>query len=157
MTMRFTLRIAALSAALFASSLATANAEERCTNASLTGGYAFRVDGATVTVFLPGGPGPFAAVGKNTYDGEGGMQGAIVISASGVIVRANYVGTYAVHSDCTGVKSAVFTDGPLQGATVDFDFAIDDDGREIRMIVSDPGFAVSGSARKLFTDSKRKD
>jgi hypothetical protein len=43
------------------------------------------------------------------------------------------------------------------GATVDFSFVIDDDLREIRMIVSDPGFAVSGTARKLFTDVERKE
>src|SRR6266571_874299 len=154
MTVSRQFKIAALSASLLVSSLATAvSAQERCTNASLSGSYAFKVDGANVYIPLPGGPGPFAAVGKNTYDGKGGMQGSIVISSNGVIIPANYTGTYTVQSDCTGFKSATFTSGLLQGATVDFDFVIDDDAREIRMIVSDDGFAVSGSARKLITDA----
>ena len=154
MTMSFRFRIAALSTSLLLSSLATAvSAEERCSNASLVGSYAFQVDGANISAPLPGGPGPFAAVGRNTYDGKGGMQGTIVISSNGVIINATYAGTYSVNADCTGVKSATLN----VGATVDFSFVIDDDLREIRMIVSDPGFAVSGSARKLFTDSKGKE
>jgi len=154
MTMSFRFGIAALSTSLLLSSLATAaSAEERCTNASLSGAYAFQVDGANISAPLPGGPGPFAAVGRNTYDGKGGMKGTIVISSNGLIIDASYTGTYSVNSDCTGVKSATLD----VGATVDFSFVIDDDLREIRMIVSDPGFAVSGSARKLVTDAKSKE
>ena len=154
MTMSVRFRIAALSTSLLLSSLATAaSAEERCSNASLVGSYAFQVDGANISAPLPGGPGPFAAVGRNTYDGKGGMQGTIVISSNGVIINATYAGTYSVDADCTGVKSATLN----VGATVDFSFVIDDDLREIRMIVSDPGFAVSGSARKLSTDAKSKE
>src|SRR5712691_1790086 len=140
MTVSLRFRIFALSASLLISSLATAaSAQERCTNASLSGSYAFKVDGANISAPLPGGPGPFAAVGRNTYDGKGGMQGTIVISSNGVIIPATYTGTYQVNADCTGSKSATLD----VGATVDFSFVIDDDAREIRMIVSDPGFAVS--------------
>jgi len=154
MTISIRFRIAALSASLLISSLPTAvSAEERCTDASLSGSYAFQVDGANISAPLPGGPGPFAAVGKNTYDGKGGMTGTIVISSNGVIIDASYTGTYSVNADCTGVKSATLN----VGATVDFSFVIDDDLREIRMIVSDPGFAVSGSARKLFTKKENKE
>ena len=81
------------------------------------------------------------------------MTGKIVISSNGVIINATYAGTYSVNADCTGVKSATLD----VGATVDFWFVIDDDLREIRMIVSDPGFAVSGSARKLSTDARNKE
>jgi hypothetical protein len=130
-----------------------ASAQERCNNASLTGSYAFKVDGTNVSVPLPGGPGPFAAIGKNTYDGKGAMSGSIVISSNGVIIPATYTGTYHVNADCTGFKSATLSVGP----TVDFAFVIDDDLREIRMMVSDPGFAVSGSARKLAADAKSKE
>jgi hypothetical protein len=154
MTMSSRFRIAAVSATLLISSLATGvSAEERCNNASLRGSYAFSVDGTNISAPLPGGPGPFAAVGKNTYDGKGGMQGTIVISSNGVIIDATYTGTYSVNADCTGAKSATLN----VGATVDFSFVIDDDRREIRMIVADPGFAVSGSARKLFSDTERKE
>jgi hypothetical protein len=151
MTVNLRSKIVVVSVSLMISSLATAvRAEERCTNASLVGSYAFKVDGANIW-------GPFAAVGKNTYDGKGAMKGSIVISSNGWIVNADYAGAYSVRSDCTGFKSATFEDGPLTGVTVDFDFVIDDDLREIRMIVSDAGFTVSGTARKLSTDGKSKD
>jgi len=61
--------------------------------------------------------------------------------------------TYHVNADCTGFKFATLSIGP----TVDFDFVLDDSAREIRMIVSDDGFAVSGSARSLDTHSKSRE
>jgi hypothetical protein len=80
MSIRFT--IVALFASVFISSLATVvSAEERCTDASLRGSYAFKVDGSNVS-------GPFAAVGKNTYDGKGGMTAVILISSNGAIIPA---------------------------------------------------------------------
>lgn len=152
MSLRF--QIAAASLSLLVLTLSSAvSAQEPCSNASLSGTYAFRVDGANVSVPLPGGPGPFAAVGKNTYDGKGGMQGTIVISSNGVIIPATYTGTYHVNADCTGSKSATLS----VGATVDFAFVIDDDAREIRMLVSDLGFAVSGTARSLDAGSKSRE
>ena len=67
MRMSVQFQIVAVSVSLLISSLATAaSAQERCTNASLSGSYAFKVDGTNVFVPLPGGPGPFAAIGKNT-------------------------------------------------------------------------------------------
>ena len=147
MNLRFTVGAAAGLLLLAATEV---SAQERCTNASLSGSYAFKVDG---TVVSADGSVPFAAVGKNTYDGKGGLDGTIVISWNGAIIRTTYTGTYHVKADCTGSKSATLVGGP----TVDFDFVIDDDAREIRMIVSDEGFAVSGSARKLVTDAKGKE
>ena len=137
--------VVAVVAALFISSLATqASAEERCNNASLRGSYAFQVDGTNVN-------GPFAAVGKNSYDGKGQLKGVITISSNGVIIPATYTGTYTLNADCTGIKSAALD----IGLTVNFSFVVDSNLREIRMIVTDPGFTVSGTARKLFTDADR--
>src|SRR5882762_5357210 len=92
--------------ALFASLLiagftSRVDAQGRCTNASLQGSYAFRVDGTNVSnPYLP--LGPFAAVGKNTYDGKGHMTGTIVVSSNGSTFPATYTGTFTVNSDCTG-------------------------------------------------------
>ena len=141
--------VVAAVATLLISSLAThASAQGRCDNASLLGSYAFQVDGSNIN-------GPFAAVGKNSYDGKGHLKGAIVISSNGTIIPANYTGTYTLNADCTGIKSAALD----IGLTVNFYFVVDSNLREIRMIVSDPGFTVSGTARKLFTGahSERKD
>jgi hypothetical protein len=156
MTTNIRVAVVALSICVTLSVLATnAGAQERCTNASLVGSYAFSVAGQNVEVPLPGGPGPFHAIGKNTYDGSGHLAGSIVISSNGLIIPAVFAGTYHVRPDCTGHKSATLTIAGKPGPTVDFDFVIDDDLREIRMIVSDTGFAVSGTARKLVTDRRR--
>lgn len=154
MTTNIRFIVVALSACLALSLIAApAGAEERCTDASLTGSYAFRVDGGIVGAPLPGGTGPFAAVGKNTYDGRGHLSGTITVSSVGTVIPATFTGTYHVRPDCTGYKAALLS----IGATVNFEFVIDDDLREIRMIVTDPGVTVSGSARKLVTDRRRRD
>ena len=135
--------VVAAVATLVISSLAThASADGRCNNASLLGSYAFQVDGTNVN-------GSFAAVGKNTYDGKGHLRGVMVISSNGMILPTNYTGTYTLNADCTGIKSAALD---ALGLTVNFYFLVDSNLREIRMIVTDPGFTVSGSARKLFTE-----
>jgi hypothetical protein len=134
--------IAAALASLLISGFTTRlDAQDRCTNASLKGSYTFQVDGTNVN-------GPFAAVGKNTYDGKGHLKGVIVVSSNGAIIPAKYEGTYTLNADCTGIKSAALD----FGLTVNFYFVVDSDLREIRMIVTDPGFTVSGTARKLFAD-----
>ena len=74
----------------------------------------------------------------------------IVVSSNGAIIPAKYEGTYTLNADCTGIKSAALD----VGLTVNFYFVVDSDLREIRMIVTDPGFTVSGTARKLFTESE---
>jgi hypothetical protein len=154
--MKIRAAVVALSICVTLPVLATnAGAQERCSNASLVGSYAFLVAGTNVEVPLPGGPGPFHAVGKNTYDGSGHLAGSIVVSSNGLVIPAVFDGTYHVRPDCTGYKSATLTIAGARGPTVDFEFVIDDDRREIRMIVSDAGFAVSGTARKLVTDRRR--
>jgi hypothetical protein len=130
-------------------------AEERCSNASLKGSYAFRVDGTNISnPYLP--LGPFAAVGENIYDGKGNMRGTITISANGMIIPTTYAGTYTVGANCTGVKSAALK----IGAVVDFSFVIDDNLRGIQMVLTQAGppdnlaqgLTVSGGARKIFAD-----
>jgi hypothetical protein len=144
----------AIFASLLISSIATRlSAQDACTAASLQGSYGFRVDGTNVSnPYLP--VGPFAAVGKNTYDGQGHMKGAIVVSTNGSIITATYTGTYTVNSDCSGSKSVALS----IGLTVEFDYVMDDNLREIQIIATQAGPAgglaggltVSGSARKLF-------
>lgn len=132
-----------------------------CSDASLQGSYGFRVEGTNVSnSALP--PGPFAALGRNTYDGQGGMQGEIVVSANGAIFSVLYTGTYTLNTDCTGQKSVNLM-GALKGLTVTFDFLVDDNLHEIRMIMTQAGptggtlsngLTVSGDARKLFNNEE---
>jgi hypothetical protein len=132
-----------------------------CSNASLQGSYGFRVEGTNVSnSALPYGP--FAALGKNTYDGQGGMQGEIVVSANGTIFSVLYKGAYTLNADCTGQKS-VNLQGALTGVTVTFDFLVDSNLHEIRMIMTQAGttggalsngLTVSGDARELFNNKE---
>jgi hypothetical protein len=136
-------------------------AQDRCSLASLQGSYAFHVSGTNVSnPYLP--QGPFAAVGKNTYDGRGHMSGVIIVSASGTMITSGYTGTYTINSDCVGSKSASLD----IGLTVGFNFVMDDDLREIRMIVTGAaptgsalanGLTISGTARQLSKISKDSD
>ena len=152
--------VAAVVASLLISGFtARADAQDRCSNASLKGSYAFNVAGTNVS--NPSLPlGPFAAVGKNTYDGEGRMTGVILVSTNGSIIPATYTGTYTVKANCTGAKSATLS----IGAVVDFFFVIDDNLREIQMVVTQAGMpgsladglTVSGTARKL-ADTEDRD
>ena len=153
-SIRYRIAVAVVATLLISAAAPTrASAQSRCTTASLQGSYAFRVDGVNVSnASLP--MGPFAAVGRNTYDGKGRMKGQIVVSANGMIIPTTYTGTYTVNSDCTGAKSAALD----IGLTVEFSFVVHSNLRGIEMIVTQAGpadglaggLAVSGSAKALF-------
>jgi hypothetical protein len=94
--------------------------------------------------------GPFAAVGKSTYDGRGGVTGVLFLSSNGAIIPAHYTGTYALRADCTAVKTANVD----IGLTVNYYMVVDSNLREIRFISTDDGSTVSGTARKLFSGDR---
>ncbi len=107
---------------------AKAEADEKCSNASLQGSFGVASTGTIV------GVGPLAAVGVVTFDGEGNHVGFDTISFNGAISRMTFTGTYKVNSDCTGSDTETFKGGP----TIHRDFVIVDHGREIRFIVTGP-------------------
>jgi hypothetical protein len=120
------------------------NAQE-CSNADLRGVYSFVSSGTIVSV--PGFPdGPFAAAGKTIYDGDGNASGLIQISLAGTIVSSTWHGTYKVDpSNCT-VTKALTVDAV--GATLHFFITAGDEFRELRFVATDPGTAITGTARK---------
>jgi hypothetical protein len=155
MTMAVRIRRSVLDAA-FAMTLfgvtTQVSAQERCSAATLRGNYGFRVEG---TAFAS----PFAAVGRNNYNGRGAMRGVIVVTVGNQPTFGPFafgedsVAPYTVNADCTGTKSVTL---PVFG-TITFWFVIDDDAREVRMIVvGDPNVTVSGTARKLTSDGHRQ-
>ena len=130
--------------ALAGAAQATGPLSERCTVATLKGSYGYSVTGA-----LTAGPsaGPFAAVGRFTFDGLGTFQNVRTISRNGTILpQVAGTGTYTVNTDCTG--SVVFTDGGV--VTLGTDLVIDDRGDGIRMIATSPGTVLVVSGRKQF-------
>jgi hypothetical protein len=117
---------------------------EECSVATLKGSFGYTVTGALVT-----GPfaGPFAAVGKLTFDGTGNFENIRTISRNGDIsLDVEGVGTYTINPDCTG--SFTFTDGGV--VTLGTDIVIDDNGNELRMIATSPGTVLTVIGRKQF-------
>jgi hypothetical protein len=74
---------------------------EACSNRTLTGDYAFRIDG---TVFAPA-LALVRGVAMTHFDGHGGLTQVDYATVNGRPLSADWrsaTGTYAVNSDCTG-------------------------------------------------------
>ena len=92
--------------------------------------------------------GPFAEVGRQTFDGEGNTDATATLSANGNIMTVTIEGTYTVNPDCTGSWALNI---PALDATVHADFVIDDiAGGELRAIATDSGVIESRVYKKQF-------
>jgi hypothetical protein len=129
--------------------LPRAQADERrgCSNASLQGSFGFTNTGTNIAL-PPPLAGPIAQIGRQTFDGRGNTHGIGTLSANGNIIRVTVQGTYVVNPDCTG--SLTLNVSPF-GSTVNVDFVIDDDGAEVRALVTDPGAIESLVFKKQFS------
>ena len=126
-----------------------AQAGERrgCSDASLRGSFGFSSIGTPVA------RGPFLEIGRQTFDGRGNTDATATLSANGNIRRVTVQGTYEVNPDCTGsMRLVVF---PFN-STVDLDFVIDDDGAELRAIVTGTGSVESRVYRKQFSRGRNE-
>jgi hypothetical protein len=128
--------IAVLALALFAGPAAKA-AERGCSNATLKGAYADQDTGAIV------GVGSFAGVNVDTFDGKGKITISGVSSLNGSVSAGMETGTYQVNADCTGTYTV--TGG---GITVDAFFVVDPAGKEMQIVITDPGIVINCIARK---------
>jgi hypothetical protein len=114
---------------------------KECSNATLRGSFGYTGTGTLLDSYVPPPfAGPFAEVGRQTFDGNGNTDATATLSANGNIVKVTIEGTYTVNPDCTGTLTLNVS--PL-GATVHADFVIGDDGAELRAIVSDSGVVES--------------
>jgi hypothetical protein len=124
-----------------------AQAEEReCSNASLQGSFGFTSTGTLLAV-PAASVGPFAEVGRQTFDGRGNTDATATLSANGNIARVTVRGTYVVNPDCTGFMTLFVS--PFN-STVTLHFVIDDDGAELRAIVAGTGSIESRVYKKQF-------
>lgn len=88
---RFFTLVALVVLAISVSSSAT---ETNCSNASLNGSYALHATGEIKNV------GPFAAVGRFVFDGNGNLSGTLWQRINGTNVVETLTGEYSVSSNC---------------------------------------------------------
>ena len=129
-------------ATVFAFGLVAASAAKaECSNATLKGAYADQDTGTIV------GAGPFAGVNVDTFDGKGHLTIKGWSSVNGAVSAGTETGTYKVNSNCTGTYK-------VEGAgfTVDAFFVIAEDGKELKIVITDTGNVINCIARKQFAD-----
>ena len=133
---------------------AQAGEDKECSNATLRGSFGFTSTGTllALAVALPF-VGPFGEVGRQIFDGKGNTDGTATVSANGNIFKVTFFGTYEVNPDCTG--SLTLNVAPL-GITINLDFVIDDDGAELRAIVTGPGAVETRVYRKQFSGGRKE-
>ena len=131
---------------------AQADEHRGCSEASLKGSFGFTSTG-TLLALPPPSAGPFAEIGRQTFDGNGNTDATATLSANGNIKRVTVQGTYEVNPDCTGSMTLYVS--PF-GATVLLDFVIDDDGAELRAIITDAGAIESLVFKKQFSSGRRE-
>jgi hypothetical protein len=120
-------------------------ADKGCSNTTLLGTFAYRITRFITAPLTEAGP--FASVGTQIFDGNGGTTATAWISQNGNIVPVTIKGTYTVNPDCTGTLTLQIS---LVGLTSHTFFVIDSDGAEIRGINTDPGSVITTVAKRQF-------
>jgi hypothetical protein len=115
------------------------HAEMHCTDRTITGTYAFQINGRNTAVGLD-----YSMVGRLRADGNGRFKGAGTQSVGGRISNVTFVGEYTTNVDCWGTGTFRFTDG----ITVHCTFELAANGDEIFIIDSDQGTVETGTARR---------
>ena len=130
---------------------AEADEHRGCSNASLEGSFGFTSTGTSLAV-PPPFAGPFGEIGRQTFDGRGNTEATATLSANGNIVRVTVQGTYVVNPDCTGSMTLYVFE---LGSSFNADFVIDDDGAELRVILTDPGSVETRVYKKQFSRGRK--
>ena len=133
---------------------AQAGEDKQCSKAAIEGGYGYTSTGTLLDSYVPPPlAGPFAEVGRQTFDGKGNTEGTATLSTNGNTATVTIKGTYVVNADCTG--SMTLNVAPL-GAVVHTSFVIDDDGAQLRAIVTDSGLIESRVYQSQFRSGHRE-
>jgi len=120
-------------------------AHPACTDSTIKGDYAFTIHGQILT---PNGPLLVAGIAKTTFDGDGNLTQVDAVAVNGGIAEVwrHGTGTYTLNPDCSGTMTLI-NDGqaPLHLAIL-----VSQSGNIIHTVVTDPGFAVTSDAEKVF-------
>ena len=115
---------------------------KECSNSTLHGTFGYSSTGT----LLP-------EVGRQTFDGKGNTDATATLSTNGNPSTVTINGTYTVNRDCTGSMTLYVVQFM---ATVHLDFVIDDDGAEIRAIVTDANLVESRVYKKQFRGGRKE-
>ena len=136
-----------LTLALAACAMPKAHAQI-CSTQTLHGSFGYTVTGSITTSFGPLLAGPFSAVGKINFDGNGHVTTVRSLSDNGFILQGDAgTGTYILNSDCTG--SFNITVGPPGNTVVLTLNTVVDDNMELRAIVTNPSTVLIFDGRRL--------
>ena len=108
-----------------------------CSNATIRGKYGFTITGQIL------GAGPVTGVTLAIYDGQGHMTQVDHVLLNGNPPTVQWrpaTGTYTLNADCTGTEEIDFTDG---SPSLHLSMVVVRFGREIRVVVDDPGIATT--------------
>jgi hypothetical protein len=132
--------------------------EERCSDATLTGEYAFGVTAYTPPG-LPNGP-PQVVTGIKVFDGNGHLtqrdfMGDSLRTRGQTEFSTGETGTYDVRPDCTGSMVISIPVPGLTTGTLSIEFVISNGGRHIHEVVSE--FTPPGSPGPVPTQTSAND
>jgi len=115
--------------------------EERCSERTVRGTYAFALTGSVI------GVGPIAASGTTTFDGKGkfSITGAINTTTLSPLIEGTFHGTYSVNRDDCTATATVNTPGVFGFTDLNFRAVIVDEGQEIRYLITNPGIVFAGA------------
>ena len=132
---------------------AHADEHDGCSKATLRGSFGYTSTGTLLDSYVPPPlAGPFAEIGRQTFDGKGKTDATATLSTNGNPAKVTVEGTYVVNPDCTG--SMTLNVSPIN-ATVHADFVIDDDGAQLRAIVTDSNLIESRVYTKQFRGDRK--
>jgi hypothetical protein len=142
--LKFRISLFLLTVALSMSSTLAAHASA-CSNATITGTYAFTLRGQ---IFLPDGSTlVITGVARQTFDGRGNLTQLDAVATNGVMAPGwrQGTGTYSINADCTGSQTIV-----IPGlADLHLQILVAQSGNTIHQVVSDLGIATTSEGERL--------
>jgi hypothetical protein len=129
-----------------------------CSNATVKGAWGYTETGSVIAPTPTGGTlvVTAAAVGRYDFDHAGGFEGEQNSSAAGAVSHDTKLGTYTINPDCTGTLTlTVYKDGVAQRLSV-WAFVIDDNGREMRAIMTSMTLPTGVPLAPIMTMTARK-
>jgi hypothetical protein len=133
-------------------SVSVARAEHSCSFRSVSGNWGYRLAGSVIgDVTAPNYPndGPWAGVGRLTFDRHGNVTGTGILNRGGDVLNLTFSGTYSVDTDCTGSMSIDVIGSGEDFGIFGYSMVFVDDSKEVHMADAEPGFVTNVDGKKI--------